>query len=78
MESMNMTAEKRATAFVRMLRPGDKFIDADGKWEVMKYPVVKWGTQVHISLLPIPRRPGRRPYSQTYVYEVDARVKIVH
>lgn len=75
---MNMTAEKRATAFVRKLRVGDKFIDADGKWEVTKAPVVKYGTTVHISLLPIPRRPGVRPYSQSYKYDVDYRVKIVH
>lgn len=76
---VNMTAEKRATAFVRKLRVGDKFVDDEGTWEVTRAPVVKYGNQIHISLLPVPRRRGVRPYSQSYVYkDIDLRVKIVH
>lgn len=81
---MNMTAEKRATAFVRMLRVGDKFQDADGKWEVTKEPKVRYykgnPTSVTISIRRYPNvlRYGRKPVSRRYIYDVDHRVKIVH
>lgn len=75
---MNMTAEKRATAYVRKLHVGDKFADSDGNWEVTREPVVIDGVSVAIWLLPVPRRRGRRPYSKRFLYFMDSRVKIIH
>lgn len=74
---MNMTAEKRSTAFVRKLRVGDKFVDYDGsRWEVSRTPIVK-EDKVHIGLLQVPPRPGVNRYTRAFIYDADHRVKIV-
>lgn len=69
----NMTAELRATAYVRRLRVGDQFTDADGTWEVTRIPQVVDGKEVHVYLIPVPKR-GKR--SRVFIYGMGDRVKL--
>lgn len=75
---MNMTAEKRATAFIRKLRVGDKFNEFErGSWvtvEVAREPEVI-GNEVHVHLKTVPY--ARNSRARKFAYDKDARVRVV-
>lgn len=72
---MNMTADKRATAYVRLLNQGDIIEDKDGKWEVTIEPFINANDKVAISLRRWPRHGNER--ARKFEYLMDARVSIV-
>lgn len=69
---MNMTAEKRSTAYIRRLRVGDKFNDAGVTWEVTRKPEVIAGQGVKVYIRPVP---GER--SRAYIFELNQRIQVV-
>ena len=75
---MNMTADTRATAFIRKLRVGDKFNEPNGNgyttFEVAREPKVV-EDEVHVYLKSLPAAANSR--SRCFAYAKDARVKIV-
>lgn len=70
---MNMTAEKRRTAYVRKLHVGDKFNDEGITWEVTREPEVVAGQGVKVYIRPVPF--GER--SRAYMFELDQRIAVI-
>lgn len=63
----------KQTTYVRKLRSGDLIEDEGKLWAVTKNPIVREGKEVEIGLAPITLK---RRYTRTFVYEIDARVKL--
>lgn len=71
---MNMTAEKRATAYVRRLRVGDVFVEGTEAFEVARKPEVidEEEVQVYLKSLPV----SKNSRARGFVYPKNARVKL--
>ena len=71
---MNMTADKRSTAYVRRLRVGDKFNDEATTWVVTREPEVVDGKGVIVYIRPLPD--GER--SRAYMFDLNQRIRVIH
>lgn len=71
---MNMTAEKRSTAYIRKLRVGDKFNDEGITWEVTREPIVVAGEGVIVYIRPLPD--GER--ARAFMFEMNQRIRVIH
>lgn len=64
------------TTYVRKLSVGDVFTDDEGNWEVTVPPQLASDGDDLAVAIGVTARNSKRKYTRTYLYEVDARVRL--